>query len=45
VQTKVLDVEEGGRLTDGIIEGECEDKAHSRGASLHGETCVGVMIL
>jgi hypothetical protein len=45
VQTKVLDVEEGGRVTDGITEDEGDDEAHSRRESLHGETCVGLMIL
>jgi hypothetical protein len=45
VQTKVLDVEEGGRVTDGITEYEGDDEAHSRRESLHGETCVGLMVL
>jgi hypothetical protein len=35
----------GGRLTDGIIEDEDDDEAHSCEESLHGETCVGAMIL
>jgi hypothetical protein len=35
----------GGRLTDGIIEDEDDDEAHSHEESSHGETCVGPMIL
>jgi len=39
VEVDVLDVEEGGQLTDGIIEDEDdEDEGHSRGESSHGET-------
>jgi hypothetical protein len=38
-------VEKGGRLTDGIIEDEDDDEAHSRGESSHGETCIAVIIL
>jgi hypothetical protein len=37
-------VEKGGRLTNGIIEDEDDDEAHSRGESSHGETCVAVII-
>lgn len=36
---EILDVEEGGQLTDGIIEDEDdEDDGHSHGESLHVET-------
>jgi hypothetical protein len=45
MQIEVLDVEKGGRLTDGIIEDEDDDEAHSRGESSHGETCIAVIIL
>ncbi|OJA21630.1 hypothetical protein AZE42_09745 [Rhizopogon vesiculosus] len=39
VEVDVLDVEEGGQLTDGIIEDEDdEDEGHSRGESSHRET-------
>ncbi|KAG1891533.1 hypothetical protein F4604DRAFT_1706903 [Suillus subluteus] len=39
VEVEILDVEEGGQLTDGIIEDEDdEDDGHSRKESLRGET-------
>ncbi|OAX36867.1 hypothetical protein K503DRAFT_801694 [Rhizopogon vinicolor AM-OR11-026] len=39
VEVDVLDMEEGGQLTDGIIEDEDdEDEGHSRGDSSHRET-------
>lgn len=39
VEVEILDVEEGGQLTDGIIEDEDdEEDGHSRGGSLRGET-------
>ncbi|KAG1796927.1 uncharacterized protein HD556DRAFT_1465732 [Suillus plorans] len=39
VMGEVLDVEEGGQLTDGIIEDEDdEEDGYSRGESLRGET-------
>lgn len=39
VEVEILDVEEGGQLTDGIIEDEDDDEdGHSRGESLRGET-------
>jgi hypothetical protein len=40
----ILDVEKGRRLTNGIIEDEDDDEAHSRKESSHGETCVAVII-
>ncbi|KAG1756261.1 uncharacterized protein EDB91DRAFT_1091560 [Suillus paluster] len=38
VEIEILDVEEGGQLTDGIIEDEDEEEGNSRGESSRGET-------